>query len=81
MSRCCDGDAGPFCCVGQQRYWLYSEKQSDMATDADAAYRLLGQPGRWWSREHSDSGDAANLSLEQQAGGCFCEKISGSDGR
>ena len=38
-------------------------------------YAALGQVGRWWSNEHSFSGDAANLSLEPKAGGCFCETL------
>jgi len=32
-------------------------------------------PARWWTPDHTWSGDAANLSLTPQAGGCFCEKI------
>lgn len=30
---------------------------------------------RWWSGEHTYSGDAANLYLDPQATGCFCEKL------
>lgn len=29
---------------------------------------------RWWSGEHTYSGDAANLSFALQAGACFCER-------
>ncbi len=29
---------------------------------------------RWWSGAHTYSGDAANLSLDAQAGGCWCER-------
>ncbi|GAB4478681.1 MAG: hypothetical protein OHK0018_09770 [Erythrobacter tepidarius] len=35
----------------------------------------LISPAGWWTREHTWSGDAANLTLTPQAGGCFCEKI------
>jgi hypothetical protein len=35
----------------------------------------LISPAGWWKREHTWSGDAANLSLTPQAGGCFCERI------
>jgi uncharacterized protein YndB with AHSA1/START domain len=35
----------------------------------------LISPASWWSQEHTWSGDAANLTLTPQAGGCFCEKI------
>jgi len=39
-----------------------------------AVYALIGQVGRWWSGEHSYSGDAANLTLAVEPGGCFCER-------
>lgn len=32
-------------------------------------------PAGWWTSEHTWSGEAANLTLTPQAGGCFCEKI------
>jgi hypothetical protein len=35
----------------------------------------LISPATWWSPEHTWSGEAANLTLTPQAGGCFCEKI------
>lgn len=35
----------------------------------------LISPGEWWSSQHTWSGDAANLRITPQAGGCFCEKI------
>lgn len=35
----------------------------------------LISPAAWWTSDHTWSGDAANLTLTPQAGGCFCEKI------
>lgn len=35
----------------------------------------LISPGTWWRSEHTWSGDAKNLTLMPQAGGCFCETI------
>lgn len=35
----------------------------------------LISPSGWWRSEHTWSGDAANLMLTPQAGGCFCETI------
>lgn len=32
-------------------------------------------PANWWDKAHTWSGDAKNLSLTPQAGGCFCEII------
>jgi len=35
----------------------------------------LISPAGWWRSEHTWSGEAANLTLTPQAGGCFCETI------
>ncbi len=35
----------------------------------------LISPATWWRSEHTWSGDAKNLTLMPQAGGCFCETI------
>lgn len=40
-------------------------------------WAALIRPQDWWSGAHSWSGDAANLSLQPVAGGCFCEVLSG----
>ncbi len=39
-------------------------------------YAALLKPARWWSPEHTWSGNAANLSLSGKAGGCFCETLA-----
>jgi uncharacterized protein YndB with AHSA1/START domain len=39
-------------------------------------YAALVTPSRWWSSEHTFSHDAANLSLDPVAGGCWCEKLA-----
>ncbi|MCW5646848.1 MAG: SRPBCC family protein [Sphingopyxis sp.] len=44
------------------------------ATPADV-WKMLRTPDKWWSKDHSWSGDAANFWLDSQAGGCFCEKL------
>ena len=46
-----------------------------IAAPADRVYAALGEVGRWWSASHTFSRDAANLSLELRAGGCFCERL------
>ena len=43
-------------------------------------WTMLRTPDKWWSGEHSWSGDAANFWLDSQAGGCFCEKLPGAVG-
>lgn len=39
------------------------------------AWNALVAPQRWWSNEHTYTGSAANLYLDAQASGCFCEKL------
>jgi len=41
-----------------------------------AVYAALGKVSGWWDPEHTWSGSSQNLSLELQAGGCFCEKLA-----
>ena len=41
----------------------------------EEVYRRLIRIGDWWNAEHTYSGDAHNLSIEEKAGGCFCEKL------
>jgi uncharacterized protein YndB with AHSA1/START domain len=49
--------------------------------DAEAAFEsLTRQLPRWWDAAHTWSGDAANLSLEPRAGGCFCEQLPAARG-
>lgn len=44
------------------------------ATPKDVWLALIS-PASWWQSAHTWSGDAKNLTLTPQAGGCFCEKI------
>jgi uncharacterized protein YndB with AHSA1/START domain len=46
-----------------------------IAAPADRIYAAFGEIGRWWSPSHTFSRDAANLTLELHAGGCFCERL------
>ena len=41
------------------------------------AWDTLRSPQKWWNKEHTYSGDSANLYLDSQATGCFCEKLPG----
>ena len=51
--------------------------EADVAADPGGAMRAITRIGRWWSSDHTYSGDAANLSLDAHAGGCFCERWNG----
>jgi hypothetical protein len=46
-----------------------------VAAPADKAFAALLTPSRWWSSSHTFSKNAANLSLDARAGGCWCENI------
>lgn len=50
------------------------EAEANLQAAPDRAWAAIGEIGRWWSSEHTYSSDAANLSLDPQAGGCFCER-------
>ncbi len=39
-------------------------------------YGELVVPANWWSPVHTFSRDAANLTLDPVAGGCWCEKLA-----
>lgn len=43
----------------------------------DVVWDTLRAPQRWWPKDHTWSGDPANLYLDSQATGCFCEKLPG----
>ena len=44
---------------------------------ADTVWETLRAPQRWWAKDHTWSGDSANLYMDSQATGCFCEKLPG----
>jgi len=37
--------------------------------------KIVHNVGDWWRSEHTFSGDAHNLSIEDKPMGCFCEKL------
>lgn len=48
--------------------------RAEVAATPAQVYAVLSQLPRWWNPQHSWSGDAANMSLDLQAGGCWCER-------
>lgn len=48
---------------------------AQVAATPEDVWKMLRLPDKWWSKDHSWSGDAANFWLDSQAGGCFCEKL------
>ena len=42
----------------------------------DAVYAaLVDEVHEWWDAAHTYTADSTNLSLEAEAGGCFCESL------
>ena len=47
----------------------------------DEVYRrLVHNVGDWWSPQHTFSGDARNLTIDEKPMGCFCETLPGQGG-
>lgn len=53
---------------------LVIEHSFQIAATPAEAWQALVHPERYWPKDHTWSGEAANLSLDPQAGGCFCER-------
>lgn len=47
------------------------------AAPADAWRVMAGHIDQWWNPDHSWSGQAANLHIRAEPGGCFCETLPG----
>lgn len=52
-----------------------SRHEAVVSANPRDVWLALAAPADWWRGEHTWSGDAANLTLTPQAGGCFCETI------
>ena len=53
--------------------------QHSLTTDKDpfVVYRTMtSHIDQWWNGDHSWSGDAANLYMKVEQGGCFCEQLA-----
>lgn len=49
-----------------------------ISASTDEVYRsLVKHVDRWWSSDHTWSGSSRALSIDDRAGGCFCEKLEG----
>ncbi|HXB67959.1 MAG TPA: hypothetical protein VNY05_06935 [Candidatus Acidoferrales bacterium] len=47
----------------------------------DEVYRrIVHNVGDWWNSEHTFSHDSHNLTIEEKATGCFCEKLPNNGG-
>lgn len=48
---------------------------AELKADAKTARDAFLDVGKWWSSDHTYSGDAKNLSIEAKPGGCWCETL------
>ncbi|WP_157083052.1 SRPBCC family protein [Novosphingobium lentum] len=48
---------------------------SEVPASPSDVWKVLVVPSSWWSKEHTFSGDAANLTIDPVPGGCFCERL------
>src|SRR5438270_13791767 len=48
-------------------------EKASVAAPQGKVWDALMRPNKWWSSEHSWSGDAKNLSID--GSGCFCETL------
>ncbi len=51
-----------------------SSFRAEIKTPPAQAWARIVQLPRWWNSSHTHSGQASNLSLDPQAGGCMCER-------
>jgi len=46
------------------------------AAPEEVYQKLVHNVGEWWSSEHTFSGDAHNLTMDDKPMGCWCEKLT-----
>lgn len=61
--------------VKQEEHSFVTRDEAVVESTPKQVWLALISPARWWNSVHTWSGDAANLRLTPQAGGCFCEII------
>ncbi len=59
--------------------FIVSHRDEIKATPAETWKAIVELP-RWWNSAHTFSGQAANMSLDAQAGGCWCERWTDASG-
>jgi uncharacterized protein YndB with AHSA1/START domain len=74
----CTGASGAVTGIAPNGFTV--EIKTAIAAPPGKVFAALAAPARWWSPDHTFSGNAANLSLALKAGGCFCEKFPGGGG-
>ncbi len=65
--------------VDAQANGFQVQQSAVIAASPDTVWKAMVDPAKWWSSDHTFTGDAKNIVLEAQVRGCFCEK-SGEQG-
>ena len=66
--------------VGADAHSFEIRHRIDTVVPVDRLYAAFGDIGGWWAKEHTYSGDPANLTLTLRPGGCFCERLDKGGG-
>jgi uncharacterized protein YndB with AHSA1/START domain len=66
--------------VHSESHGFEVSRSVDLARSPAEALTAFTQVANWWSKDHTYSGDPANLSLDARPGGCFCERFPGGGG-
>lgn len=48
-----------------------------IAAPPEKVWDTIAKPSLWWSKDHTYSGDSANIDWDTRPGGCWCEKVAG----
>ena len=48
-----------------------------IAAPPEKVWDTIARPALWWNKDHTYSGDAANISWDTRPGGCWCETLDG----
>ena len=54
---------------------LHVRETVQLVVPTASAWEAFARIADWWNKEHTYSGDSANLALALTPGGCFCERI------
>lgn len=61
--------------IEQKEGHFVTKDEAVVEADLKETWLALIQPAKWWNSAHTWSGDAANMTITPQGGGCFCERI------
>lgn len=61
--------------IGTTADGFVTRDTASVSADPLETWLALTKPGEWWADQHSWSGEAKNMHLTPQGGGCFCERI------